>query len=111
MTNKNGYGDILDLTLSGGATSGDVVVVGKITGVAVKTISAGGVAPVDTEGIFTVACTVSAGGSIAIGDLLYCSATGAGVTNTGTTQPVFGKALAAATTASTTVKAVQNHKA
>ena len=92
-TNKVQDGRILKLAPSGGANSGDPVVVGQITGVALVDIANGESGAVETEGVFELSVrgyNGTAAAAVSVGDAIYHDGTELNKDSSGT---LFGYAL------------------
>ncbi|WP_025322266.1 DUF2190 family protein [Deferrisoma camini] len=101
-TNKVQDGRILDLAPSGGASSGDPVVVGQITGVALVDIANGSSGAVEIRGVFDLAVhgwDGAANAAVAVGDAIYHDGS---ELNKDTSGTLFGYALGAVTAGATT---------
>lgn len=101
-TNKRQDGRILELAPSGGASSGDPVVVGEIAGVALVDIANGASGAVEIRGVFDLAVhghdgTANAG--VAVGDAIYHDGT---ELNKNTSGTLFGYALGTVAAGATT---------
>lgn len=96
-------GNTIDYTNSGTAkiAAGDVVGLSTRIGIAAGDIAAGEVGTLAVEGVFEIDKTASL--AISVGDAVYFSASTAKITKTNTDVPA-GWAIAAATTADTTVR-------
>lgn len=78
-TNKVQDGKVITITKAS-VSSGDVVVVGAITGVALTDTDSNGNIELDTQGVYSLAVTGNDGtddAAVAIGDKIYASAAGA----------------------------------
>lgn len=97
-------GDVVVLTISGGASSGDPVAVGQITGVSLVDITAGASGAIRRKGVATLSVKGvdgSGNSAVAIGDALYFTSGDTPKINKKTTGVLYGYALAEVTTGST----------
>lgn len=87
----------------GGVTSGDLVVIGSLIGVAATTAAAGADVEIATEGVFTL--PAAAADEISVGDLLYFDSTGPELTKVegAASRPIVGVAVTAKAAAATVV--------
>ena len=100
MKNFIESGDVIDYTASGTITSGQIVAVGKLIGVASKSGVSGDVIPVYLKGVFTLGKEADV---IAAGDKLYFKSSNGTVTTTSSGNTFCGYAWAAAADTDTTV--------
>lgn len=95
MKNYNQKGDVLDVVSpTGGALSGDFVLIGALYGVAQITVAAGGDLPIATRGVFSL--PKATGAAWAQGDQLYWDATAKNFTKTSSANTLAGVASVAA---------------
>jgi predicted RecA/RadA family phage recombinase len=97
----------INITVSapvGGVTSGQLVVIGALIGVASTTQAAGMNVEIATSGVFDL--PAKSADQIAVGDLLYWDAANSYLTKTAGTggKPLVGVAVAAKAAAATTVR-------
>jgi predicted RecA/RadA family phage recombinase len=86
-----------NLTITNGATavsSGDVVVIGDLVGVAVTDIAANAKGAIATQGVYEV--DRASGSTLAVGDIGYLNSSGK-ITNTTTNNDAVGLVVAATT--------------
>lgn len=69
MNNMTQKGDVVNVTLAGDVTSGDLVIVGKIVGVATRDGLTGESHPIQRIGVVTLPKTTGAGTGFSQGDL------------------------------------------
>lgn len=96
----------ITITATGTISSGDLVVVGALVGVAVGDATNGTDVAIMTEGVFDLPKTAGDGGA-AVGDVMYYDASAAEVTAVrvvATGDRAIGVATAAATTGATTAR-------
>ncbi len=88
----------------GGVTSGQLVVIGSLIGVASTTQPAGSPVEVITSGVFELPAKPT--DEVSVGDLLYWDATNGYLTKTAGTgsKPLVGAAVAAKAASATTVR-------
>lgn len=103
-TNYSQYGDVIDYTLAGDITKGQLIAGTEVCFVAIDSGATGDVVPVACEGVWTVAKKAGALLDFAVGEMAYGLTTGGVVkaVATGATVPI-GYAVAAAATGDTTV--------
>lgn len=87
---------------TGGVSSGDVVIVGALIGIATTDAVAGADIEIDCEGVYQVSKKVD--DVFAVGDLVYWDATPGEATVTATGNTVLGIAVQAATGPATAVR-------
>ena len=93
-------GEAIDLTATEAISSGDIVVVNDLVGVAQTDAATGDLFAVAVQGVYNLP---KVGGlAISVGDKVYVGATGGSVNKTGTDTYV-GKAVTAAATSDTAV--------
>jgi predicted RecA/RadA family phage recombinase len=97
-------GEVKDFTLSGSVTSGAIVEMGDLVGVALASGVSGETVAVALEGVFELTKTTGAGTAIAVGQKLYSNGAGAVTTDSNSgANKVIGHAWTAATTTATVV--------
>jgi len=100
MTNYIQQGHVIDVVAPvGGYTSGDLVVVGTLVGIANTTVLAGEKCAISVEGVFEIPKLT---GALSVGAKVYSDA-GAAVDTTNT-DTLVGKVVEAALSGDTTVK-------
>lgn len=99
-------GFVIPVTLAAAATSGDLIAVGDLTGVALATGIIGQEISVAIDEVFNVAKVPA--DVITVGQQLYLNAAAKQVTTTVGTNIMAGKATTAAAAASTTVNVKLN---
>lgn len=87
-------GDILDLTMTDDVSSGDIVVVGKIVGVAQINALTGEVCPVKLTGVHKLPKTSA--NALAVGGTIYATATSGEITSTSSGNTKAGYVVEAA---------------
>jgi len=101
-TNKVQCGDTITVPAPGSVTSGDLVVIGGLFGVAVTSAGTGELVALETEGVFSLPKVT---GVIAVGDPVYWDSSASKVTVsrvTDTGDLLIGVAVAAATSGAAT---------
>lgn len=103
-TYVHGNQDVIDYTPGSAVSSGDVVVQGDLVGVALLDIAASTLGGLATSGVFDVSKDTSTAHTV--GTLLYWDVSAGEVAESADsgTNKVFGKAIAAAASADTTVR-------
>lgn len=97
-------GDTLDFTAGGTITSGQLVQVGKLHGVATTAAASGDRVVLQLEGVYTVPkLTAAAGDACVLGEPVYFSSGSVSGTDASGTRLPVGYAMAAANQAATTV--------
>jgi len=101
---KISSGKLIDITApSGGCTSGVGVLIGKLFGIALLTVIAGDITPIDTEGCFDHAAEGAGSGQAwGVGDVVYWDNTNKRLTKTSTDNTRVGVAVEVKATAATT---------
>lgn len=94
-------GEVLDWTATADVTSGQVVAIGDLVGVALGTVKSGEIVSVRLKGVFEVP---KATGAITLGAKVYWNGTGA--TATATDNKLMGYAWTAQASADTSVRVV-----
>ncbi|SDE33999.1 DUF2190 family protein [Rhodobacter capsulatus] len=104
MKNYLHSGDVLSVPTPAAVSSGGVVIVGQIKGIAVTDAASGALVAVQTRGVFTL--PKEAALAVTLGAAIYWDATpGPGVaTTTASGNPALGFATAAADAAAATVE-------
>lgn len=98
-------GERKDYVLSGTVTTGAIVEIGEMVGVALGSGVSGETIAVALEGVFEVTKTTGAGTAITLGAKLYSNGSGAVTTDSNAgANKVAGFAWTAATTTATTVQ-------
>lgn len=103
-TNKNSEGATMDFLASSAISSGDLVVMNGIVGVAIEDIASGSTGPLALEGEFTVPHSVSTTSSAAQGDYAYALTSGGKATGSSTSSGQIGVFTAIVAQADTTAK-------
>jgi len=106
MINYIADGETIDYTAGADISSGDLVVVGTLVGVAVDDIDSGDTGVVRIAGVVEVDKEASL--DVSQGDALYCDATSGELDKTETAQTYAGRAYADSGTSATTVKVILN---
>ena len=91
MKNFVQNGSNLTVTLSSAVSSGDIVVVGDLVGVAVTDIAASGSGAIATDGVFEF--DRASGSTLAVGDVGYVNSSGK-ITDTTTNNDAVGLVVA-----------------
>ena len=105
-TNFIQEGKALDYTASGSdVSSGDLVVIGTIGGIAKTDIADGKTGAVHISGVFSVA---KASGAVTQGQKLYWNSSNSNLTTTASGHTLVGVAAAAAASGDATVKVLLN---
>lgn len=99
-TNKIQDGKVIAVVATAAVTSGDLIAVGKLVGVALNTAAIGETYQLDTEGVYEVPKTSAL--AFALGASVF--AKGDGGVNATNTNPLAGHAVVAAANPSDTVK-------
>jgi len=97
-------GDVLEIAVPSGITSGDPVVVGNLTGVALTDRDSDGNASVKFNGVFDLSVEAidgSGNSAVAVGDVIYWTTGDDPVLNKKTSGTIYGVALEAITAGST----------
>ena len=87
-------GDVLDITIAGGCSVGDLIDLTNAVGVALQTVASGAVSPVAVKGVFDGVAGVT-GVAWSVGAKLYWDDTNNQLTSTVTSMTVAGIALSA----------------
>lgn len=103
MKNYVAPGDVIPVTAPGAVSSGDLVTIGNLCGVAVHDAANGAALEICRTGVYDLPCV--SGDDIGVGALLYDNGSGV-LTLTATSNEYVGIAVAAAGTGVTTVRAV-----
>jgi len=106
--NLKSYGEVMDVTLTGSVTSGDVMIVGALAAIALSTGDSGDTIAASIEGVFEVAKLST--DDVGQGDQLYWDSGNSQATLSDGTgaNPALGKAFVAAGNGETTVQAKLN---
>ena len=104
MRNYVQPGDMLTVAAPASVSSGQLVRIQGLVGVASGHAANGAAVVIKTEGVFDLAKGTGASTSLAVGDLVYVSATGANVSSSATSNALVGTVVAAAANADTTVR-------
>lgn len=102
MTNFIKEGDVITVTAPYAVTSGMLVLVGSVLGVATTDAASGASVEIMVEGVFTLPKTSAL--AISAGDLVYLDDTNHVVNKTSSNQKLVGVALSTVTDPSATVK-------
>lgn len=104
MKNYVQAGDMLTVTAPASVSAGQLIRIQGLVGVAANHTANGAAAVMKTEGVFDLAKGTGASTSLAVGDLVYVSATAANVSSSATSNALVGTVVAAAANADTTVR-------
>ncbi len=92
-TSYTAEGRVLPYVAGAAITSGDVLVISTLIGVAIDDIANGSTGPAQVAGVFTLTCLAT--DVVAQGDLLYWDAGNSRLTTTASTHVLAGKAYTA----------------
>lgn len=105
MKNYVQAGDFIEFTAAANITSGQLVQVGALFGVAVTDVASGSRGTIATEGVFTLPkLTAAAGDATTAGGAVYFSAGSVSGSDSSGTRPLCGNSLDVAAQAVTTVR-------